>query len=309
MTDARCATSARRRGDSLVGTAAPARRWLLVEHPGGWAPAALRSAGIPPQLTARLDRAARDTGGRVLLVRRPVRRPAERGSGSRTTPARRWAVVDGSGSQEWGSWRTPEDLSDAVERFHDQPTKPAVRDPRGDDVLLLVCTHGRHDVCCAVRGRPVALALAARWPKQTWECTHVGGDRFAANLLVLPDGAVYGNLDALSAPDVVARHLTGVVDTDHLRGFSADPPPVQVALSAALRHLGPNAATPLVPGAVHRVREDRWLVEVHHAQDPSTQLTVRVDRSRAAPARLTCQARTDTSATTWTGTVVTTTVR
>ena len=46
--------------------------------------------------------------------------------------------------------------------------------------MLLVCTHGVHDTCCAVRGRPVAAALARRWPEATWECSHVGGDRFAA---------------------------------------------------------------------------------------------------------------------------------
>ena len=33
-----------------------------------------------------------------------------------------------------------------------------------DEPLFLVCTHGRHDRCCALRGRPVAAALAARHP-------------------------------------------------------------------------------------------------------------------------------------------------
>ena len=45
--------------------------------------------------------------------------------------------------------------------------------------LLLVCTHGRRDACCAQFGRPTAMALARRYGTAVWETTHVGGDRFA----------------------------------------------------------------------------------------------------------------------------------
>ena len=68
----RCATGARRRGDPLVGTAAPARRWLLVEYPvgvaarGAWTAAALADA-----VGDRLHEAALEVGGRAVLIRRP----------------------------------------------------------------------------------------------------------------------------------------------------------------------------------------------------------------------------------------------
>ena len=52
-----------------------------------------------------------------------------------------------------------------------------------DDPLYLVCTHGKRNVCCARLGGPLAQALAARHPGQVWETTHVGGHRFAANLV------------------------------------------------------------------------------------------------------------------------------
>lgn len=48
----------------------------------------------------------------------------------------------------------------------------------------------------------------------------MGGNRFAANLVVLPDGAYYRGLDATSAVEVVERHLPGRVDVEHLRGFT-----------------------------------------------------------------------------------------
>ncbi|PFK65638.1 sucrase ferredoxin, partial [Priestia megaterium] len=78
---------------------------------------------------------------------------------------------------------------------------PALASPGmpGYPPVILVCAHGRHDPCCAVRGLPVGRALGERWPEQVWECSHIGGDRFAANVVVAPDGVYYGGLDAKSA--------------------------------------------------------------------------------------------------------------
>ena len=175
----------------------------------------------------------------------------------------------------------------------------AARDgaPGPDEPLLLVCAHGRHDTCCAVRGRPVADRLAQRWPAGTWECSHVGGDRFAANLLVLPDGACYGNLDADTAVDVVTSHLQGRVDVDHLRGVSTQPPVAQAAIAAALRRFGPAA---LVTGGRERRRATRVGGRggsSSPAPDPCRRGWRRPSlRTRTAPARLTCRAAGPTSA-------------
>ena len=45
----------------------------------------------------------------------------------------------------------------------------------------------------------MAAALAAAHPEETWEVSHIGGDRFAGNLLVLPHGLYYGRLDPAAA--------------------------------------------------------------------------------------------------------------
>ena len=295
MTAPPCSTSARHRGDPMLGTAAPATRWLLVEHPGGWAPAALDSAGIDTAVAERLHRTALDVGGRVVLIRRPGRAAVPGAPGQR-----RWTVLDLDGRQQWGTWRRSEDLLPAGNALLHGPA-----DSTGGHLpesLLLVCTHGRHDVCCAVRGRPVAQALAARWPQQTWECTHIGGDRFAANLLVVPDGTVYGGLDAATAVDVVQGHLSGAVDLEHLRGFSAHRPPVQAALAAVLRAHGPAAAGEARPGEVV-ADQGLWRVEVLGQGALPARSTVTVRRTTQPPARLTCRAGADATAYVWTAVV------
>ncbi|GAB3441048.1 sucrase ferredoxin [Phycicoccus ginsengisoli] len=308
----------------MLGTAAPATRWLLVEHPGGWLPAAFDSPGLPSGLGAAVHRTALAVGGRAVLVRRP-------GRGPRDAP-REWAVIDSDGRQEWGTWTRAGGLEAAVRALRDGPAsaegpaagdrhhedRPAGDRPAGDrpdedrspadrpagdrGPQLLVCTHGRHDVCCAVRGRPVAAAVAERWPERTWECSHIGGDRFAANLLVVPDGTTYGGLDPDSAVAVVERHLAGRVDPDHLRGFATVPPPVQAALAAVLRDHGPGGPRDVRAGAVTATGPGMWEVEVLGVAGMPGRTVVDVRRSVQAAARLTCRAAGEATAHTYAAT-------
>ena len=108
---------------------------------------------------------------------------------------------------------------------------------RIDGPLFGVCTHGRHDACCAERGRPVAAALTASHPAETWEISHMGGDRLAANMVVLPEGLYYGRMDPGTAPQVASLHEEGRVDLARLRGRSPYPMHVQYAEIALRRHL------------------------------------------------------------------------
>jgi hypothetical protein len=112
------------------------------------------------------------------------------------------------------------------------PVPPGLGEPVDHDVWLL-CAHGRRDACCALRGRPVAAALATAGA-EVWETTHTGGHRFAATAVVLPDGLSLGRLDTVD-PVTVAHDLTaGRVPPGLLRGRAAIPQPAQAA-EVALR--------------------------------------------------------------------------
>jgi (2Fe-2S) ferredoxin len=276
----RCSTAARARADPLSGTAAPAARWLLVEYPGPWATLALDSGRLVRGAGQRLARAAHDADARVLLVRRPGRRPAGQ---SRRTHG--WVVVTAERHQHWGRWEHPDDLTAAADALAADPPPAGPQDP-----LLLVCTHALHDVCCAVRGRPVAKALASTWPSAVWECSHLGGDRFAANLLVLPDGAYYGFLDPVTALPTVEAHLRGRVETAHLRGVASEPPPVQAAIVEALRRFGPAAITDIGGTHLRPVGPDRWEVRLAGSPPLPPLVEATVSGSRRPPAVLTCRA-------------------
>jgi hypothetical protein len=117
-----------------------------------------------------------------------------------------------------------------VRRISDAPTSP--------ERHYLVCTNGARDPCCAIRGPAVAHVLERARPGQVYECSHLGGHRFAANVLVLPDGLCFGRLDARSAPALADELDAGMLPLDHLRGRTAFEPEQQAAEILVRRELG-----------------------------------------------------------------------
>ncbi|MFD8911010.1 sucrase ferredoxin [Streptomyces sp. NPDC059575] len=272
-----CADAARIRGDSLAGTAPRGAVWVLVEYRGGWPSNGFDGLDIAPEVKAHVWSAAHAVRARILLVRR-LARPRPDGPG-------RWAVLhyerNGAYRQRWGTWTRDEDLVEIAD---------ALQNPGQLDhpPVVLVCVHGQHDICCAVRGRPVARALSERWPNLVWESTHVGGDRFAANVVLLPDGVYYGRLDAASAVEVVGEHLAGRVQADHLRGYTDLTPPQQVAVAALLARFGPAARHAYTVTDTTRDGDDwRIRVELHAPRPTAFDLTLHARHT--APSRLTCR--------------------
>lgn len=255
----RCSIAARERGDVPIGTAVPARYWMLVGHPGPWPEKPITAdplREVARELSGQLGR----FGARLQLVRRHGRREdlpepsaGESGQGEGDQPV--FLVDVRRGLVGRATWRTPQDLVALAGRFDDLP------DPTTEP-LFLVCTHGRRDVCCAIDGRVVAAVLDDVLPGAVWETTHLGGDRFAGNAVVLPEGSMYGRLDGDSAPQVILDHLDGLVELDRWRGRCAWSPAAQVAVHDVLGSV-PAARLPDLPDpVVSALDDDRWLVEV-----------------------------------------------
>ena len=92
-----------------------------------------------------------------------------------------------------------------------------------------VCTNGQRDLCCARYGLPAYARLRELVGRRVWQTTHVGGHRFAPNVVVLPQGVLYGRVRPEVASDFVADVEAGRVSKTHVRGRSAFPPEAQAA--------------------------------------------------------------------------------
>ncbi|NUU20508.1 MAG: sucrase ferredoxin, partial [Streptomycetaceae bacterium] len=225
---------ARALGESVLGSAPETcDAWLLIEHPGPW-PAYGLPPGMPPETAEFLDRLP------VHRVRPQfIRRPGAR----RPVPPHQVFVVFSGGARGGEPWTEQREVADLRELFTldlaavGQGVRPGWGAPHHEPVLL-VCTHGKREPCCAQFGRPTVRALHAAYGDPVWETTHVGGDRYAANLVALPSGTYHGLVTEPVAAEVGAACLRGEVDLAHYRGRMGVPSAVQAAEWFARSHTG-----------------------------------------------------------------------
>lgn len=216
----RCSAEALARDEPLHATASLVSAWLLIEQPGAWGPDALTESRLPAEIAAELLRS--DTDVRILLIRHR--------SVSDNGPVFFKAYSGGRGvapSLVSAPLSDPSVLLDVdLEALASGDTGPGAG---VDHPIYLVCTHGRHDICCADKGRPLYRACSAIRPEQTWEVSHLGGDRFAGNLLILPRGDYFGRVEPEDVASLVSGYEAGQLDLSHHRGRSSQPRLVQAA--------------------------------------------------------------------------------
>jgi hypothetical protein len=207
------------------------RAWLLIEHPGPW-PHTPTETVLPAPLDAMV-RTADALGIRVQMIRKPGRRPSNdvrhlfAGWTAGTGPWLRYGEL-AAGSAALTELELKELATGIPPEFG-----RAVGEP-----VFLVCAHGLRNACCGRLGAPLARALAARHPGQVWETTHVGGHRFAANLVILPHGLYFGPVGVAEATAAISAYAGGTITPERYRGRAGQPKATQQAEYAQLTRVG-----------------------------------------------------------------------
>ena len=230
-----CADESARRDEPLTATASRVEHWLLVEYGGYWPheplDAAVFAGGLRSHLEAQLARLPRS---RLLLVKRlgpegRLRRDRVRVTYGYTRERERrlfWLELDAH----------PDlldlDVAAALLDGAPHPGEPL------EDPLLLVCTHGTRDRCCARYGQALFRAAHRAEPGWSWQASHLGGDRFAGNLLALPEGLCFGRVSPAAFAALLRDYLAGRIELESYRGTSCYPMDVQAAELAVRRATG-----------------------------------------------------------------------
>jgi hypothetical protein len=278
----RCAALAETLQEPLAGTAAVARSWLAIEQPGPWGGDALAASHLDHGVAKELTSLSEDTGVRIVLIRRPGSHPDRHRPAPRTvylahtTPGRTWL--------ERRSVTDPKELLD-LDFARAGAGHPGVLGTPVSDPLLLVCTNGRRDVCCALRGRPIAAELAATHGDRVWECTHIGGHRFAPTAVLLPTGYSYGRLTTTAGGSL----LTDGPTTANCRGRSTWSAAGQVAELAVRSSANVTDPDALSVTFVDRLPEGGWLSTISHTDGRTWRVTV-AEREIAAARPASCGA-------------------
>jgi len=223
-----CADLSRDQDDPLAGSAAHVERNLLISWPRSkWTRNLRHASDMPDTLMQTLDAIAAD-GRRVNLIHR-----REQDSGIHQVflmPERRRFVVPRDALEDFlAAWQAQASLSEWEKA-------PVDRD------LLLCCTHGKKDKCCARYGYQIYKQLAHivtahGLPFDVWESSHLGGCRLAASIVLLSPVRKYGRITPQQALPFLKAEARGCRFLPGYRGDSQLTPAQQCAQLAALNWL------------------------------------------------------------------------
>ncbi len=218
-----CAELSAERSEPVGATASRIDHWILLEYRGLWSPEPVTGSALSDAVKDHLRaQVAARPRSRLLFIRRPDRR-REPGL----------VCFFGSTPERGGRFFRVE-----VEQHHDLVgvdfTSPG--EAPVDHPLVVVCTHGKRDRCCARYGRPLYDSLRELVePDRLWQATHVGGDRFAGNLVCFPHGLYFGRVGPGEAAPLIEEYVAGHIDLDRYRGRCCYSFPVQAAEEAVRR--------------------------------------------------------------------------
>jgi hypothetical protein len=220
-----CAEVSAGLAEPLGATASRIDNWILLEYRGLWSPEPLPGSMLAPEVKDYLSAQLARPRSRLLFIRRPRQE-------------RHGVVCFTAVTQESGS-----SLHRLEVEVHEELVGldlfGADRGEKVDEPLFAVCTHGKRDRCCARYGRPLYDALRDQIdPEWVWQCTHVGGDRFAGNLVCFPEGLYFGRVGLGDVLPLLDHYLTGRIYLNCYRGRCAYTMAVQAAERALRERAG-----------------------------------------------------------------------
>jgi hypothetical protein len=274
-----CADVSDEASEPLGATASRVDRWLLVEYRGLWDRDVLGGSLLSAALKEHLrDQLAQLGHSRLLFIKRPERR----------SDPRRMLYVGSSRPGEERLFALEFDRHDDLLGYD---FASALLDGGTPGIpvehpIFIVCTHGKRDRCCAKYGRPLYDSLLRKVdPAWVWQSTHVGGDRFAGNVVVLPEGLYFGRVDDPDLDPLLDEYFGGRIYLDRYRGRSAYTFAVQAAERAVREAEGLTEIEAVTLEGVRR-RGDGWTVTL---QAGGTDREVDVDMELGEdPVYLTC---------------------
>ncbi|RNL79621.1 sucrase ferredoxin [Nocardioides marmorisolisilvae] len=225
-----CSDASLAADEPLIGSAPDAIAWVCLEQNGPWGAKAFTDSHLDAEVGRSIEAAAAEHGVRPSLVRRPGRH-ADPGTAEHravliayTYPGRTWLLT--------GTVTDPAALLDldwaALAAGDLETTRASLPGLSvAPDPVLLVCTNGTRDTCCARLGRPIALTAAGIDPEHVWEVTHTSGHRLAATTVLLPSGVLHGRV--LNGTGLLTAARRGQLTLEGYRGRSSYSPGAQVA--------------------------------------------------------------------------------
>jgi len=219
-----CSISCQQSGEPLAGTAPFAKHIIFITWPKKfWEYEALDSkGGFPTGLKKWMKEKSKISG--KISIRLASRAKLE-------NDKVKIFIYPG---KRYYSNILPKEIPEVLESNFQHHTSPIFSCGKFEQDQIFICTHGRHDKCCAKFGQKLADQMRYHVQKQkssieVWESSHLGGHRFAATMIDFPSGRVFGRMTPNEIPKFLESRKRGHVYSSAYRGALFLPELEQVA--------------------------------------------------------------------------------
>ena len=256
-----CSMESLNAGEQLFGSAPNTTVWLLLEYNRPWGakafPESDLEAPVKAQIQGWLDTTPQSN---ILLIKQPGR------------PASGIAFFVAVATED-----KPRLYRFALDSYDDllkidlaallaNPTLAAA----ADEPVYLVCTNGRRDRCCAKYGVDLYHSLREYAGDAVWQCTHLGGHRFAPTALFLPQGLCYGRIHESEIDELIDSARQNRVYLKRYRGRVCYQQTAQAADYFLRSSSGQFALDHYRLGSVETDGDEQWRVAFHEGDEIRT---------------------------------------
>ena len=269
-----CSVRSKEAAETTFGTASTGDAWLLLEYARPWGSKAFRDSALPDAVKVYVSGLLKSVPrSRVLLIKQTRKVKG---------PLTLFVVRSRESSSSILKYEFAKyeqlldlDLASALAGGSPSGTTP------WKELLFLVCTHGKRDKCCAKFGIPIYKTIQTQGGESSvWQCSHVGGDRFAANVVCFPVGIFYGHVTEEAAKLIVKEYDERRIVLTNFRGRSCYPFPVQAAEFFTRRETGFRRIGDLKFLTYDPLKPNEWRVKFFSEVDAKIhQVSLRSDLS------------------------------
>lgn len=264
-----CSQRSRAVGEQLFGTAKRTSTWLLLEYPYLWGGRAFEESDLPVKLKSQLSSFLNQIpDSKLLLIKNQSSLFQER--------IALFVVISTENQPRIYQFRFDSyaDLGD-LELSRLLSDQSAFSSHLRSEPIFLVCTNGKRDPCCAKYGLPVYDQMSTIKREAVWQSTHLGGHRFATNVLCFPQGILYGRVDEDSAIPLIHAHAEGNLLLEKYRGRTCFESQVQAADYYLRKKTGLREIQAFRLAGVDVPRSDQWIVKFNSPSNGKTyQVTI-----------------------------------
>lgn len=208
MSNEYCSLNSKAVIEQIFATASYFKRLLLIEYNNAWSEKPIKANNLDEKINDFISKLEKEHSIKILFIKN------KRSRSYSTT----LFTVDGAEEKPIFNHFVLNSINEILNfSIDDLFSKTSFNKFKED--LYLVCTNGKKDKCCSKFGIPIFKELT-KYSSHVWECTHVGGDRFAPNVIHLPYYHFYGHLTTSIIADFYTQTFNGLIYLPNYRGRS-----------------------------------------------------------------------------------------